>query len=88
EAFEFLRNLDRRRSLLIEIGNFLVERVHQFLCGEVDLTPVMIEEAAPTLGVPVSTILYALRGKYVQTPRGIFPLSRFFTRRKKHVKSW
>ncbi|OYV02573.1 hypothetical protein CGW93_04825 [candidate division bacterium WOR-3 4484_18] len=62
---EFLRNLDRRRSLLIEIGNFLVERVHQFLCGEADLTPVMIEEAAPTLGVPVSTILHALRGKYV-----------------------
>jgi RNA polymerase sigma-54 factor len=43
------------------------------------LKPLKMQDIADRVGVHVSTVSRALAGKYVQTPRGVFPLKHFFT---------
>ncbi len=48
--------------------------------NEKNLKPLSMKEVAQKLNVNESTISRAANSKYVETPYGIFPLSKFFTR--------
>ena len=57
---------------------FLVQR--DFIDrGEEALKPLPMMDVANKVGVHVATVSRAVAGKYVQTPRGIFPLRMFFS---------
>jgi len=57
---------------------FLVQR--GFLeYGEEALKPLPMADIAAKVGVHVATVSRAVAGKYVQTPRGIYPLRMFFS---------
>jgi len=47
--------------------------------GQEALRPLPMTEVAAKVGVHVATVSRAVAGKYVQTPRGIFPLRMFFS---------
>ncbi len=47
--------------------------------GEAALKPLPMADIAGKVGVHVATVSRAVAGKYVQTPRGIFPLRMFFS---------
>ena len=47
--------------------------------GAAHLRPLMRQDIADKLGMSVSTVSRAVKDKYVQTPRGIIPLSSFFS---------
>lgn len=47
--------------------------------GQAALKPLPMSEVAEKVGVHVATVSRAVAGKYVQTPRGIFPLRIFFS---------
>ncbi len=47
--------------------------------GREALRPLPMTEVAAKVGVHVATVSRAVAGKYVQTPRGIFPLRMFFS---------
>jgi len=49
------------------------------LDGPEALRPLPMVEVANKVGVHVATVSRAVAGKYVQTPRGIFPLRTFFS---------
>jgi len=43
------------------------------------LKPLPMTQVADQLGIHVATVSRAVAGKWVQTPRGVFPLRKFFT---------
>lgn len=74
QAKWILRSLNRRRKMLREIGRALIRKQATFLDRKGPLVPLSLRELAGKLGIHESTLSRALAGKYVSTPRGIFPL--------------
>jgi RNA polymerase sigma-54 factor len=69
-----------RRNRLLEVAEEVVERQRDFLdIGPTGLKVLRMSELADKLGCDPSTISRTVADKYVQTPRGIFPLRYFFT---------
>ena len=91
QARDFIRKNLRSAQWLIEAiqqrrrtVRRVVERVFaaqkEFLeRGPEALRPLPMTEVAAQVGVHVATVSRAVAGKYVQTPRGIFPLRMFFS---------
>lgn len=79
EAEFYVNALEKRRSTLITIGEELVRTNPDFLLGySKTLRPLKMTDIAEKLDVVVSTISRAVKGKFVQTPIGTFPLRYFF----------
>ncbi|KAA3610860.1 MAG: RNA polymerase sigma-54 factor [Planctomycetota bacterium] len=76
----FLDAVEQRRQTLRRIAQALVERQREFLdYGPERLRPLKMQEIAEAVGVHISTVSRAIRGKYAQTPQGILPLKSFFS---------
>lgn len=74
-----IKSIDQRRSTILSVVNYLVEAQREFLeHGIAHLRPMVLQEVADALGISVSTVSRVTSNKYVQTPRGIFPLKYFF----------
>jgi RNA polymerase sigma-54 factor len=69
-----------RRNRLLEVAHEVVTRQRDFLdYGPAGLKVLRMSELAEKLGCDPSTISRTVADKYVQTPRGIYPLRSFFT---------
>jgi RNA polymerase sigma-54 factor len=69
-----------RRNRLLEVAREVVQRQRDFLdVGPTGLKVLRMSELAEKLGCDPSTISRTVADKYMQTPRGIFPLRCFFT---------
>lgn len=91
QAKEFLQRNIRSAQWLIEAiqqRRHTVRRVAEevfavqkdfFERGPAALKPLPMTDVAERVGVHVATVSRAVAGKYVQTPRGIFPLRMFFS---------
>jgi RNA polymerase sigma-54 factor len=72
--------IEQRRNTLFKIAKKIVEIQREFLDkGITHLKPLKMQEVAEEIGVHNSTVSRAISSKYIQTPRGIFPLKFFFT---------
>ncbi len=72
--------VSQRRVTLGNIVQIVVERQRDFLeRGDAFLHPLPMVEVADMLGIHVATVSRAVADKWVQTPRGIFPLRKFFS---------
>jgi len=70
----------QRQSTLRRIAQEIVDIQTGFLDhGISHMKPLKMVEVAEKVGVHVSTISRAISAKYMQTPRGIFPMKFFFT---------
>ncbi len=69
----------RHRTLVRLMRQIVVEQQPFFHDGAVALRPLGYRRVAGALGLHESTIARAVRGKYVQTPRGVFALRFFFS---------
>jgi RNA polymerase sigma-54 factor len=70
----------QRKTTLGNIVQMVVDRQRDFLDqGDAYLRPLPMVEVADMLGIHVATVSRAVADKWVQTPRGIFPLRRFFS---------
>lgn len=70
-----------RDRTLYEIGRHLVREQAEFLeKGEEALKPLLQKELAERLGMNEATISRILKEKYMLTPRGLMPMSAFFSR--------
>ncbi|VXB28850.1 RNA polymerase sigma-54 factor [Bacillus sp. 349Y] len=81
QEFEWLvQSLRQRKQTMLKVGKAIVEKQRGFfLQGPGHLQPLTLKQIAEEIGAHESTISRAVRGKYVQTPYGVFELKSFFT---------
>ncbi len=80
QAAEWLKDsIEQRRKTLEKVTRAIVEHQMSFLeKGPEHIEPLKMLQIADLVGVHVTTVSRAVDDKWVQTPRGIFPLKRFF----------
>jgi RNA polymerase sigma-54 factor len=75
-----IESIAQRNSTLLRVVNVVLGRQRGFFDeGPQALKPLPMTEVADQLGVDVSTVSRAVADKWMQTPRGVFPLRRFFS---------
>jgi RNA polymerase sigma-54 factor len=75
-----MKNLDQRNSTLEKIAYSLIKRQGDFFLQPTGkLIPLVMKEIAEELSLNESTIARAVANKYIDSPRGIFPLRYFFS---------
>ncbi len=74
--------LERRRSTMLRVMRCIVEEQKGFFdLGTGGLKAMTLAVVAGRLGLHESTVARVTRSKYVETPRGIYPLRFFFSNR-------
>jgi RNA polymerase sigma-54 factor len=72
-------SIQQRRGTLLKVARAIVEHQKDFLDkGPEAIEPLKMQQIADKVGVHVTTVSRAVDEKWIQTPRGIFPLRRFF----------
>lgn len=72
-------SIEQRRNTLEKVTNAIIQHQRAFLDkGPEHIEPLKMQQIADQVGVHVTTVSRAVDDKWVQTPRGIFPLKRFF----------
>lgn len=80
KATWLLRSIEQRRLTLYRVAQQIVEIQQPFLeHGIKQLKPLTLKDVAQAVGVHESTVSRATANKYMQTPRGLFPLKFFFS---------
>lgn len=71
--------IEQRRNTVRKVAQAIIDYQKRFLdLGPEHLEPLKMQQIADVVGVHVTTISRAVDDKWIQTPRGIFPLKRFF----------
>ncbi len=72
--------IQQRKATLLRVIGVVVEAQRDFFeQGPQALKPLPMTLVADQLGIHVATVSRAVNEKYIQTPRGIFPLRMFFS---------
>ncbi len=75
-----IKTIEQRRRTMIKVMEAIVEAQHEFFeKGSIALRPLTLQQVASVIGMHESTVSRVTRQKYVQTPRGVFPLKFFFS---------
>lgn len=82
KAYWLIRSIEQRRLTLFKVAQQIIDIQKDFLdYGIKELRPLTLKEVAAGVGVHESTVSRATSNKYIQTPRGLFPLKFFFSSR-------
>ncbi|MEX2560878.1 MAG: RNA polymerase factor sigma-54 [Pirellulales bacterium] len=74
-----IESIEQRRNTLTRVAQAIVDHQTEFLNkGPEYIEPLKMQQIADKVGVHVTTVSRAVDDKWIQTPRGIFPLKRFF----------
>ncbi|HTM56132.1 MAG TPA: RNA polymerase factor sigma-54 [Pirellulales bacterium] len=74
-----IESIEQRRNTLTRVAQAIVDHQTEFLSkGPESIEPLKMQQIADKVGVHVTTVSRAVDDKWIQTPRGIFPLKRFF----------
>ncbi len=74
-----IESIEQRRSTLSRVSQAIVDHQIEFLNrGPEFIEPLKMQQIADRVGIHVTTVSRAVDDKWIQTPRGIFPLKRFF----------
>jgi len=76
----FIQAIEQRRNTLTLVMEAIINRQPTFFDGKISsLIPMKLQDIADDIKMDISTISRSTRGKYVDTPYGIFELKSFFT---------
>ncbi len=80
-AQDVLGAIAQRRDTLLRCAQAIVDRQEDFFRrGEQALRPLRMADVADAVGIHESTVSRAVREKYLQCQRGVYPLGYFFSR--------
>ena len=81
EAARWLkRNLTQRQQTIIRVAEAIVAVQKNFLDKGVEhIKPLKLQDIADRIGMHESTVARTTKGKYMQTPQGLFELKYFFS---------
>ncbi|MCG8468093.1 MAG: RNA polymerase factor sigma-54 [Gemmatimonadetes bacterium] len=75
-----IQAIEQRRQTMLKVMNFIVDRQRDFFEKGVEhLRPLTLREVAEHIDMHESTVSRVTNEKFVQTPRGVFPLKFFFS---------
>jgi RNA polymerase sigma-54 factor len=75
-----IQTIEQRRRTMIKVMESIVEAQMEFFeKGPQALRPLTLQDVAEKIGMHESTVSRVTTNKYVQTPRGVFPLKYFFS---------
>jgi RNA polymerase sigma-54 factor len=75
-----IESIEQRRSTIQRVIRAVVDAQREFLDeGPEFLRPLPMIQVADQLGIHVATVSRAVSEKWIQTPRGVYPLRRFFS---------
>jgi len=76
-----LKSIHQRRQTMRKVGRALIRFQRAFLDkGAASLKPMILKDIADACDIHTSTVQRIVSQKYVDTPRGVFPLKYFFSR--------
>ncbi len=74
-----IESIEQRNGTLRKVSQAIVDYQSAFLeQGPEAIQPLKMQQIADQVGVHVTTVSRAVDDKWIQTPRGLFPLKRFF----------
>jgi len=74
-----IESIEQRRSTVTRVAQAIIDHQTRFLDeGPEAIEPLKMQQIADKVGVHVTTVSRAVGDKWVQTPRGIYALKRFF----------
>jgi RNA polymerase sigma-54 factor len=75
-----IQAIEQRRQTMLKVMSFIVDRQRPFFEKGVQfLRPLTLREVAEHIDMHESTVSRVTNGKFVQTPRGVYPLKFFFS---------
>ena len=75
-----IRNIEQRQQTILRIAKAIVRVQEAFLDKGVEhIKPLTLQEIADEVGVHEATVSRTTRGKYMQTPQGLFEMKYFFS---------
>jgi len=74
------RNIEQRQNTILRVSQAIVDYQREFLEKGIEhIRPLTLQMIADQVGVHESTVARTTRGKYIQTPQGLFELKYFFS---------
>lgn len=75
-----IRNIEQRQRTILRIAKAILAVQKGFMeKGESAIKPLTLQEIADQVGVHEATVSRTTRGKYMQTPQGLFEMKYFFS---------
>ncbi len=75
-----IQAIEQRRQTMLKVMHFIVDRQREFFeKGVEQIRPLTLREVAEVVDMHESTVSRVTSQKYVQTPRGVYPLKFFFS---------
>ena len=76
----FIRAVKQRRVTFVNVMRAIIQNQPEWFSGDMDfLRPLKLQDIANAIDMDISTISRSTRGKFADTPYGIFELKYFFT---------
>ena len=76
----FVDAINQRRRTMLNVMKTIIEKQPEFFSGNIDyLRPMVLQDISDVIKMDISTISRSTRGKFVDTPYGVFELKHFFS---------
>ncbi|MCX8094614.1 MAG: RNA polymerase factor sigma-54 [Caldisericia bacterium] len=82
DAKDLIYLISEREEKILNVANFVIQKQKNFFLKDGYLENITLKEIANELNISISTVSRILNEKYIETPKGVFPLKFFLGKEK------